>query len=450
MKNVEYTLNSPINCSISINAAPNIRIRTSTDAAPATAITSAIPLLPPQPTKVRSISILKKWDELELIYGEALRQCVCGVIEVSAKPDEADRSLRHLLGFLATQAGLSDSAFAAPIIAALIGKRDPNFADPQYVQAIASALRKLHSHLLGHYSGTTATGYSAAAARLLETLGNRGDSRFAPFERRLVTFPEHTSETLSLAELEWPETVGLSGAEAERRALELMRNDAVTRFEVFERRFETGQRIVGEQSPPPDCPPDAWLALKTLIGTEQQHWLRTGRSQFDPIHSCSDEVTNLMDRICSLETWLSAGGPCFIDGSSATEERIDPFSLRRMTLECLGPTIGATLAVMIVLCVDSGWNRQSIIELPRNPYLFSTKSEVALASSAFISSFKARAGHDVVAHLERGETLRGLGESVAKAAWAAAVTDFDPSGRELGYLMAPAGKQRGKVTQPPG
>ena len=139
MKNVEYTLNSPINCSISINAAPNIRIRTSTDAAPATAITSAIPLLPPQPTKVRSISILKKWDELELIYGEALRQCVCGVIEVSAKPDEADRSLRHLLGFLATQAGLSDSAFAAPIIAALIGKRDPNFADPQYVQAIASA-----------------------------------------------------------------------------------------------------------------------------------------------------------------------------------------------------------------------------------------------------------------------------------------------------------------------
>ncbi|HLZ67162.1 MAG TPA: hypothetical protein VKQ29_13095 [Aliidongia sp.] len=400
-----------------------------------TSVPHANAIQTPSIKKGRAKQAVPAWTMLQKTYGTQLIKDVENVLAMSDLAPEASRGFRHFLHLLANWRGQPTRAFAATFVDALGGKRPQTLTDPGFVQIVVSALNLFNSELVKTYAGRTAFNYCVGAARLFELLGRSGDRRFPLFERKLITFPTYEGDTTSLAELGWAETAGKNGAEAERYSLQLVRESAVQKFEMYERRFEIGQRIIRSEAPPPEVNPNAWSAIKTVVEHERLSWQRSGRSQFDPQGEIAKEVRDVMDRLLSAATWRAAGCSDMLDRSRGTDGDINYFSLPNMALELLGPTPKATRALMVAFCVDTGWNRQSIEELPRNPYVFSTVGSVAIGSSTFIVSFKGRANHDVFAHLERNAPIEGLLRANVEAAWASSVAEFDPSGRELGYAV---------------
>jgi len=386
-------------------------------------------------SKKRAKQAAPAWSTLQKAYGTQLIKDVQSVLARSVVAPDVPRGFRHFLHLLAIWRGQPSRAFAATFVDALKGQWPEALTDPGYVQIVVSALNLFNAELVKTYSGKTACNYCSGTARLFELLGRSGDRRFAPFERKLVTFPAYEGDTASLADLGWGEIAGKKGAEAERCSLQLVRESAVQKFEMYERRFEIGQRIIRSEAPPPKVNRKAWSAIKTLVEHERLSWQRSGRSQFDPQGEIAREVRDVMDRLLSPATWRAAGCSDMLDRSRGTGDSINPLNLPNMALELLGATTKATRALMVAFCVDTGWNRQSIEELPRNPYVFSTVDGVAIASSTFIVSFKGRANHDVFAHLERNAPVEGLLRANVEASWVSSVAEFDPSGRELGYAV---------------
>ncbi|WP_189041747.1 hypothetical protein [Aliidongia dinghuensis] len=346
-----------------------------------------------------------------------------------------ERAFRHLLGFLKSKAGKAAFPFASPIVDALKGDRAPSLTDQKYVQMIVSGLRGHHEDLAARFTGKTASHFCSTVSRLLEFLGKLGDSRFPPFERRLISFPEFTGDVRSLGSLGWLELASLVGAQAEREALNLVREQAVKEFEKFEHRFEAGQHFLGEGSPPHDCPsPEAWHAIKTAIVAERHSWITTGTSLFGANRRWPSELEAIRDKLLLPDTWRDAGCSCVLDAKYSSTDRINNFHLSSMILGLLGPTLPASNAIMIVFCTDSGWNRQPIKDLPRNPYVFRTPEEIVLGSEAIISSFKTRANHEVVVYLERGEPLTGLAYMAAKEEWGRFLQEYGSSTQSSDYL----------------
>ncbi|WP_029616602.1 site-specific integrase [Pseudorhizobium marinum] len=213
----------------------------------------------------------------------------------------------------------------------------------------------------------------------------------------------------TLSALDWPE---FEGVEPERRdavALSVLRGAALEVFERYEKIYQFGQRVLGD-----DCSgvknKRAVKTLRRLIGDEISSWEKTGRSQFSIRWSVS--LSDGIDQLRDPEIWRSFG--LYVWGN---RDNLQPTAVADLVLACVGPTFRANQAVQVIFCADTGWNRQPIQELPRHPYAFRTDSSVLLGSEKVLTNFKNRAGHMVHAGTEMTAVVRGIAELDLKSHW---------------------------------
>jgi hypothetical protein len=207
------------------------------------------------------------------------------------------------------------------------------------------------------------------------------------------------------------------------------------RFRQLEEIHHFGQGLLSATKRPARCEPNAWRAVKSMLENEVEAWIKHGYSQFDPHYVEMNHFASPLRTQPQLEVWKAAGLPSGVE-HSAGNWRVQPpqhYNLANLLLTCIGPTKRMTLYVLIIFCCDTGWNLQPMLDLPRNPYLFVTDDSYGVATSAFVHAFKRRAGHDVLAYLERRDPLRGLIKEKVEALWHSVATEFDPAEGTSGY-----------------
>jgi len=92
-------------------------------------------------------------------------------------------------------------------------------------------------------------------------------------------------------------------------------------------------------------------------------------------------------------------------------------------LGCFGPLLWTAHSAAAVLCCETGWNLQPIIDLPADPYLCRFEGSAYLCSGNIIGSFKNRAHHEVLAFLDdRSVPIARRREKLARA-WSIAADE---------------------------
>lgn len=392
---------------------------------------------------------VKTWDELAIVFGE---QCVSDfqktINEKSPKPSRTNSfriGIRHFMHWLCV-----DGSAAARRTVNLFSEGQGDLDDAQSVGLLVSAFNRWQE-TYGKAAGLTplsVRNYAIRAAEVLDWMGSESEGRYPPFRRNFVSISHVTGNVQTLGGLGWPEMDGLKGVAAERKALSMVKEAAMAEFVALEKLFQFGQNVLASHRPETDVDPEAWQMVKTIIETERNSWLKGGQSQFNLEWQISDEVVPLLSTLKRRETWIAAGLPQDVADILMPADRPGGRSLGAISvflLGCLGPTRWTTSLALAILTCEIGWNRQPILDLPRDPFLYRSRSECGLVSSAFLQSFKARAKHDVLAYVESGKVLSGLAHEAVKAEWLASSNAFDATGNNDGYSVLQHGRSDGIV-----
>lgn len=372
------------------------------------------------------------WESIERSYGGRLVADARRAAAQNAGDDGeavASIGIRHFLIWAAGQT----SASAGTLVSALSGRRPEALSDAQYTQLVTAAVKNWIAEIdaAGTITAITLAHYAARAGAALEALGSIDPSRYPPFRKRFVSVQKAVGDVVQIGELDWPETKGMTGAARDRAALALVQAAAFRQFSELEKVHAFGRSVLAGDAPP-GTDAGARALIRGLLATEREAWLTIGRSRF------SGNVADGVDaRLTRIETWRAAGLPDDVLAHFKTRNRggLPTSSIATLAMACLGPTRRAAVAVMVAFCCGTGWNRQPIADLPRNPFLFVTRNDCGVATSAFVESFKKRAGHDVLAYLERQGQARGLAEEAIRATWRETADNIDPMGGEGGYAV---------------
>ncbi|WAJ27276.1 hypothetical protein [Antarcticirhabdus aurantiaca] len=253
--------------------------------------------------------------------------------------------------------------------------------------------------------------------------GHRGIPRnFRASWIRLPALGEE-ADSPSLGEAPWPELADLKGAAREEHALSLVRADFLDEFLLQESFFHFGQSVLRGDTPHGTDPEARGVIRNVLLG-----YLRV----IGDGPQVGDRATRIIPQahpIRSRDLWLRAGGP-------------DPHALtsgnRMYHMACLaavGPSASMADAVMGVLLCDTGWNVQPTLDLSRSCFVFVSEDGAQLASSAFLSSFKNRAGKLVLSYLERTALTDPSWRATALPFWNETVEELDPQGGLDGHAF---------------
>ncbi len=191
--------------------------------------------------------------------------------------------------------------------------------------------------------------------------------------------------TESLGEARWDELTGKHGLAREREALRITRAEFCRIFEEEETAFRRGRTIL-DGGVPDEVAPDVCARIRPALIKLNQIFYATGCLSLRFL--MTQDLLNREE--FDLGLWRKAGlakenrnsvlnGPCLI-----------PFiPSRRMVAGAVG----------VFIC-DTGWNLQPTLDLPAQPFLFQSTDKAYIGTSLFIESFKNRAGHHVLAHLD--------------------------------------------------
>ncbi|WP_144243586.1 hypothetical protein [Azospirillum argentinense] len=348
-------------------------------------------------------------------------------IDGAARRTAQSLGIRHFLQWLAKDGQPAADTLRGILIAAAPG----DLSEVQAVHLLASAVNRWIGAMsrAPNTAAHTVRGYAYTAANTLEALGALPDRRYPQYMHSLVSVPRAVGKISTLGRLQWPEFEGVNGIAArERLGLSLVRQAAVAEFDRHERFFRFGQDVLAGRATMSQA--DGTSGIPTLLEAERRSWETTGRSQFDPVNEVSPEIAALLAELRDIRIWEAAG---LSIGSRMA--MLKDFVLHNVALMCCGPTFHASMMVAVVFCCDTGWNRQPILGLPRDPFIFRTRSECGIATSAFVESFKRRADHNVLAYLESASPVSGLAEERMRREWDAATNDYDRTGRGDGISI---------------
>lgn len=379
----------------------------------------------------RTAEAFASWEAVEATYGRSL---AAAARHVSTRTSASSLAARRFLWWLP----VGGHPRSKLLIQVLSGLEVRDVTAAQVSQMLLSALKDWTAHLasIEGLRPLTVARHGRSMATTLEQLGNALDHPLLRFQRRTMTMKTTMSVSYSLGYLNWPETEGLSGAARERRCLDVVRTAAMREFDRYETLFLFGQAVLAANAPPNVVDKQSWTAVKTLITVEDRFWSSEGRSQFRHSGDCPDDVTVLTKLLTDRATWIAAGLPPEAAEMFVWTPAIGYPArtlLARLAMSCLGATTRATWSAMISFCCATGWNQQPIISLPVNPFLVSTETEHGLATRAFVSSYKKRSHHGVLAYLDSDLSPSLLVKEDARAVWQATVQDFDRTGRQDGY-----------------
>jgi hypothetical protein len=368
------------------------------------------------------------WDEISSKFGMRLVEDIQTVLAAKLKPGEIvaeSLGIRHFLGWLS-----DDTRSPAKNLVHIFSRGSADgVSDLQSVQLIVQAMERWFSEA-PHRKGMTpltVTGYGRRASHAIELLGEMPERHYPPFQRRLVSIPKLPGKIETLGSLGWPEIESLIGAAREKRALSMVREAALLEFERTELVFRFGLEVLSGQEGGRD--PEARALVREFLEAERLSWQKTGRSQFHPENSLHPDVARIKKKLGDRSIWRDAG--LNIDGTG----RLKSHEFPTLALACLGATRQSTAMVVTVFACDTGWNRQPILDLPRQPFVFETKDQCGIATAAFAESFKTRAGHSVMAYLDRDNLVSGLAEERVRAEWAGTVNAFNSNGEENGHAV---------------
>jgi len=379
------------------------------------------------------------WSGLAQHFGDPLIEDVRRAIaafDTGKKAREADRAVRHFLQFLENDSATASNVLTMELVGGGSGVERPGDGA---LGRIVGALQRWQTAqvTVTRFKPLTIAGYAALIASTFEALGALSDRRYPRFLRRMVTIPDGEGRTRSLGELDWPELEGLQGAARERRALELVRAEGLAEFERAYALFRFGRRIMAEEEAGDGVDPEAWKAVRDCLLRDRKSWTVHGRSFIDSRNGRLANPTALLSRLTDRTVWERAG----LEHGVARRLFPSRVALGRLrafgavVVSCLGPSWSATTAATTVLCCDTGWNRQPMLDLPRDPFVFTSRSEVGLASGVFMASFKRRAGHEVLAFLESRATPSAFLSENLRSIWRTTAAELDPASLEDGYRL---------------
>ncbi|MBB2780279.1 UNVERIFIED_ORG: hypothetical protein GGE55_001661 [Rhizobium esperanzae] len=228
----------------------------------------------------------------------------------------------------------------------------------------------------------------------------------------------------SLGELDWPEFTGLPQVARDQAALNLVIGQALADFNALYATYQFGQALVA-------CEPDPGTPAGQICRLLQENracWLKHTRPRFEM--TWDEEFRRVVDPATARTTWEMAGFP----NAEALPSRISQPKLSLMVLNCLGASVAMTQCVKALFCAETGWNKQTIDDLQRNPNLIRTDRGLSLCNEVFFSQFKTRAGHEVLRRLDRREPLSGTAADEFEAAWRATAGLYDFKPRD-GFAM---------------
>ena len=275
----------------------------------------------------------------------------------------------------------------------------------------------------------TAYAHGLGAGRVLEALGNLPDRSYPAFRRPKLPVPRPAGDTATLGSLPWPELGGLGPQERERIALSLVARALEAAFNDHYRTFRFGKTILSAQRPPAGVDAAAWWRVRGFL---------RAAAKMVGAYAAADNVSSALlvgDPHPSLwrqDTWVRAGlaRTCVLR-AWRREPDAGVASLGRLGLQCLGATIESTVAAAGGFVAYTGWNKQPVLDLPRRFVTFETEDgSAAVGDTAHVASFKRRAGHPVLAALQKGP-LRGLIAKNATASWETAAATERPGPGEF-------------------
>jgi hypothetical protein len=253
----------------------------------------------------------------------------------------------------------------------------------------------------------------SAIAAVFTALGGQANNRYPVFDNSLLPTRQGTKTNApnSLGTLEWPEIAGIRPSQRDEAALELLQSGVVTILEESERIFEFGQRVIRTSSPPPHVNEECWWRIKRYVENVRSI-LKAGKPLID----------GPVDDVNMSSTWVYAGFP----KSTIDPPLLEAYSVRERAARCLGSTNRLTAALKVFMCTITGWNKTQIGLLPSAPYAFRYEDDAfGICQAAFLAVFKARAGHFVYAHLDRGSAIQKISREKNFSLW-------EEAERELG------------------
>lgn len=379
------------------------------------------------------------WPGLAEHFGERLIEDFRRTIATfgtGKKAMKADMPVRLFLQFLAKDSATASNVLTTELVEGGVGAERPGDGA---LGRIVGALQRWQTAAatVTRFKPITIAGYAALIAQTFESLGALSDRCYPRFTRRMIIIPDGEGWTRSLGELDWPELEGLQGAARERRALDLVRAEGLAEFEHAYALFRFGRRIMAEKQAGVGVDPEAWKAVRDCLLRDRESWAVRGRSFIDARNGRLENPTALLSRMVDRMIWeragLEPGVARRLFPSPVAHGRLRAFGA--VLVSCLGPSWSATAAATTVLCCDTGWNPQPMLDLPSEPFVFVTRSEVGLASGVFMASIKRRAGHEVLAFLESGATPSAFLSENLRSIWRTTAAEFDPSSFEDGYCL---------------
>jgi hypothetical protein len=381
------------------------------------------------------------------------------ILAVEARSKVGRLGLRAFFDWLASCPKESSGSVVREAI--LSGKAISSAGSHSYERLFADAVQSFAKEYMAQPDGPAMharSQYVSYAKAELEKLAGRGFGGIPPRFRSewVPTSVLRGPGAPSLGEAEWPELDGLDGIAREREALRLVRHEFEARFALCDRLFDFGQDLLRNSEPPTGTDPEArsliravLLAHRAALESEGAATIRnaskwTFRLSGDKLHAVKGHRLRRFRRahdIKDREIWLRAGG---IDPGLLGESR--KYHYLAAILGCLGPTKHAVWSGMGLLICDTGWNYQPARDLPRDPVLFRSASTAFVGGSAFIESFKKRAGHHVLAWLAENQEASGGRLEAAMGVWNEAVRADDPQGFQDGYAGLQSGARHGSYS----
>lgn len=336
---------------------------------------------------------------------------------VAYRESFAERGHVRILGFRYFLSYLKQdpSDHGDMLLASMSGSPDAR-CDAAMIRAI---LEECEIFLLNSkaFSPSTIASWMRDCGIFFEHLAGLAERSYTHYSRRYKKSKFVPSESTTLADLNLPETEELAGAAKLRRSLELVRDaamDVVRRHVAF---FDAmapareSRALVNARAE--TCA--ALAAIATVVQAEVHSLALTKQSQFSKrgARSNNEAVDAAMSVLAKAETWRQAGARDLVPNS----EDLSFQQIMSLVRCAIGANHATIVAAKIVFCCETGWNRQPISDIPPHVFAFRLLDKCGVASANFLSVFKTRAGHDVLALLERSTSLDGIRQANVIAGW---------------------------------
>ncbi|RSC37802.1 hypothetical protein EGT36_11590 [Agrobacterium sp. FDAARGOS_525] len=249
-------------------------------------------------------------------------------------------------------------------------------------------------------------------SEVFTALGNLPDRPYPQFHRKIMPTPNAPPQVgISLGDLDLQKLRGVPAAKRDEAALQLLRDDALLVFQKWESVFKIGQTILRDEQTPRAIGKSWSLVRNLLFSLKREIDCGAAPTHRHPHHGLHFPAV-----------WREAGFPVVTNDRAFTTKE-----LYQHAYGCLGASVPCTIAVKILFCIATGWNKEQIDLLPAEPYAFRTGSKSAMGDQAFLAAFKNRADHYVAAHLERGFRRFDLDQDKLDFLWEAQISDEQTS-----------------------